>query len=30
MFDLDPIGPMFLIFAVLSFIAAAVHGRDDR
>ena len=30
MFDLDPIGAMFLIFAVLSLIAAAVYGRDDR
>ncbi len=29
MFDLDPIGVMFLIIAVW-FIAAVAYGRDDR
>jgi hypothetical protein len=30
MFDLDPIGAMFLIIAVLWLIAAVAYGRDDR
>jgi hypothetical protein len=30
MFDLDPIGAMFLIIAVFSLIAAIAFGRDDR
>ena len=30
MFDLDPIGAMFLLVAVLILIASAVYGRDDR
>ena len=30
MFDLDPIGAIFLIIAVLSLIAAIAYGRDDR
>ena len=30
MFDLDPIGAMFLIIAVLCLIAAVLYGRDDR
>jgi hypothetical protein len=30
MFDLDPIGAMFLILAVLFLIAAVAYGRDDR
>jgi hypothetical protein len=29
MFDLDPIGAVFLI-TVLSLIAAVAYGRDDR
>lgn len=30
MFDLDPIGAVFLIIAVMWLIAAAASGRDDR
>jgi hypothetical protein len=30
MFDLDPIGAMFLIIAVLWLIAAVAYGRDNR
>jgi hypothetical protein len=30
MFDLDPIGAMFLIIALLWLIAAVAYGRDDR
>ena len=30
MFDLDPIGTIFLIIAVLWLIAAIAYGRDDR
>ena len=30
MFDLDPIGAIFLIIAVLWLIAAVAYGRDDR
>jgi hypothetical protein len=30
MFDLDPVGTVFLIIAVLWLIAAIAYGRDDR
>ena len=30
MFDLDPIGTIFLIIAVLWLIAAIASGRDDH
>ncbi len=30
MFDVDPIGAMFLIIAVLWLIAAVAYGRNDR
>jgi hypothetical protein len=30
MFDLDPIGTIFLLIAVLWLIAAIAYGRDDR
>jgi hypothetical protein len=30
MFDLDPIGTIFLIIAVLWLIAAIAYGRDDQ
>jgi hypothetical protein len=30
MFDLDPVGTIFLIIAVLWLIAAIAYGRDDR
>ena len=30
MFDLDPIGAVFLIIAALWLIAAVAYGRDDR
>ena len=30
MFDLDPIGAIFLIIAVLWLIAAIAYWRDDR
>jgi hypothetical protein len=30
MFDLDPIGAIFLIIAVSCLIAAVAYGRDDR
>ena len=30
MFDLDPIGEVFLIIAVLWLIAAVAYGRHDR
>jgi hypothetical protein len=30
MFNLDPIGAMFLILAGLFLVAAAAYGRDDR
>jgi hypothetical protein len=30
MFDLDPIGAMFLIIAVLWLIIAVAYGRNDR
>jgi hypothetical protein len=30
MFDLDPVGTVFLIIAVSWLIAAIAYGRDDR
>jgi len=30
MFDLDPIGVVFLMIAVMWLIAAVAYGRDDR
>ena len=30
MFDLDPIGTVFILIAVVWLIAAIAYGRDDR
>ena len=30
MFDLDPIGAVFLMIAVMWLIAGVAYGRDDR
>jgi len=30
MFDIDPVGAVFLIIAVIWLIASVIYGRDDR